>query len=111
MFNRRRTGEIERALIEDFNTYEKINKKLHNNIYTSLTKENKRIAEKYIQFCNRGKLGRTVPVLLSNDLFKSIVLILKFRKEAKVPAKNPYIFGLPGKDKQRCGYLRACILM
>lgn len=44
---------------------------MYNDIYTSLSKENKRIAEKYIRFCIRGKLGRTVPVLLSNDLFES----------------------------------------
>jgi len=52
-----------------------------------------------------------VPVLLSNDLFKCINLIIKHRKEAKVPEKNPYIFGLLGYNQHRYKYLRACILM
>jgi len=52
-----------------------------------------------------------VPVLLSNKLFESINLILHFRNEAEVPAKNPYIFGLPGIKNQRYRYLRACILL
>jgi len=63
--------------------------------------QSRKIAERYVRFCIRGKLGRTVPVLLSQDLFECINLILKFREEAKVPTKNPYIFGLPSNDKRR----------
>lgn len=111
VFNRRRAGEIERVLIEDFKNYEKINENMHKDIYTSLSKANKKIAEKYIRFCIRGKLGRTVPVLLSNELFESINIILQLRNEAEVPAKNPYVFGLPGLRNQRYKYLRACNLL
>jgi len=84
---------------------------MYKDIYMSLSNANKKIVEKYIRFCIRGKLGRTVPVLLSNELFESINLILHFRNEAEVPAKNPYIFGLPGIKNQRYRYLRACILL
>lgn len=112
MFNRRRAGEIKRILIEDFKSYEKVHENVHCDIYKSLSKENKKIAEKYIRFCIRGKLGRTVPfVLLSNDVLESVNLILKFRKETEVPNKNPYVFGLPGLYKQRYRYLRACLLL
>lgn len=109
VFNRRRAGEIERILITDFQNYERLNKNMY--IYKSLSQEHKKIAEKYIRFCIRGKLGRTVPVLLSNALFECINLIIKYRKKAKVSEKNPYIFGLPGYNKHRYKYLRACILM
>ncbi|KAM0736423.1 hypothetical protein ACS0PU_010384 [Formica fusca] len=78
--------------------------------YNSLSEENKKIAERYVRFCIRGKLG-TVPVLLSNDLFQCITFILKFREKAKVPKNNPYVFRLPGFTKNRYRYLRACILM
>jgi len=47
---------------------------------------------------------------LSNDLFECVTLILKFRKEANVPEKYPYIFELPGSNKHRYRYLRACVL-
>ncbi|XP_025267032.1 uncharacterized protein LOC105253043 [Camponotus floridanus] len=73
--------------------------------------EDRKIAEKYVRFCIRGKLGRTVPVLLTNELFDCITLILKYREKANVPKKNPYIFGLPAVDKNRHRYLRACVLM
>ncbi|XP_067214617.1 uncharacterized protein [Linepithema humile] len=111
VFNRRRAGEIERILIEDFKNHEKLNKNMYSDIYKSLSDKHKKIAEKYVRFCIRGKLGRTVPVLLTKDLFQCIILILKFRKEAEVPDKNPYIFGLPGISKRRYKYLRACVLM
>ncbi|KYN06057.1 hypothetical protein ALC62_03000 [Cyphomyrmex costatus] len=111
VFNRRRQGEMERILIADFQNYERIHKDMNNDVYSSLSEKDKKIAEKYIRFCIRGKLGRTVPVLLSSDLFNSINLILKFRKEAKIPTKNPYVFALPGYNKERFKYLRACILL
>jgi len=84
VFNRRRAGEIERILIEDFQKYETLNKNMYSDIYKSLSDKSKKIAEKYIRFSIRGKLGRTVPVLLSKDLFQCITLILKFRKEAEL---------------------------
>lgn len=111
VFNRRRAGEMERAEIEDFKHYVKVNKNMFGDIYKSLSVEDRKIAKKYVRFCIRGKLGRTVPVLLSNKMFDCISLILKFRTKANVPKKNPFIFGLPDFDKKRYRYLRACVLM
>lgn len=59
LFNRRRAGEIERILITDFKNYDKVNKNMNSDIYNSLSEENRKIAEKYVHFCIRGKLGRT----------------------------------------------------
>lgn len=111
VFNRRRAGEIERVLIEDLKNYERLNENMNKDIYNSLSKENKKVAEKYVRFCIRDKLGRTVPVLLSNDLFECINLILRFREDVKVPKKNYYVFGLPGLNKNRFKYPRACFLL
>lgn len=111
VFNRRRAGEIERVLIQDFESYERLNENMYSDIYNSLSAKDKKTAQKYVRFCIRGKLGRTVLVLLPNDLFKCVILILKFRKDANVSKKNPYIFGLPSLNKQRFRYLRACVLM
>lgn len=77
VFNRRRAGEIERILIKDFKNYESINKNMYSDIYASLSEENRKIAENYSRFCIRGKLGRTVPVLLTNELLKCINLFLQ----------------------------------
>lgn len=114
VFNRRRTGEMERAEIKDFEHYVKVNKNMFGDIYKYLSVEDREIAEKYVRFCIRGKLGRRVSVLLSNtcdDMFYCITLLLKYRTKANVPKNNPFIFGLPGFDKNRYRYLRACILM
>lgn len=78
-------------------------------VYLALSAEDRKIAEKYVRFCIRGKLGRTVPVLLSSDLF--ITIILKYREKANVPKNYPYIFRLPSVNKHRFRYLRACNLL
>lgn len=69
------------------------------------------IAKKYVRFIIRGKLGRSVPVLLDCDMKRCIDLLLQHRKEANIPDKNPYIFALPGYDKRRFKFIRACDLL
>ncbi|KAL6258235.1 hypothetical protein P5V15_010165 [Pogonomyrmex californicus] len=109
LFNRRRAGETERIQIS-FKNYHCIDEETNRDIYKSLSTEG-RLAKKYIHFEIRGKLGRTVPVLLHSDLLKCINVILNFRSDAKVHHENPYLFGIPGCDKKKYKYLRACNLM
>lgn len=52
-----------------------------------------------------------MPVILDKELVQCIELILKHRKDAKVPEKNPYVFGIPSSSKRSFKYLRACTLM
>ncbi|KAL6254303.1 hypothetical protein P5V15_014349 [Pogonomyrmex californicus] len=59
-------------------------------------------------FFIRGKLERSVPVLLDYEMKTCIDLLLQYRKEANIPEKNPYVFALPGYDKMRFRYIRAC---
>lgn len=106
IFNRRRPGELERILIEDFNRYESIN------VFDEdlqLSEQNKETAKRYVRFLIRGKLNRTVPVILDKRQVRSIELLLKFRKHAKIAENNPYIFAAPGVKSTR--YLRACNLI
>jgi hypothetical protein len=64
----------------------------------------------YVRFTIHGKLNKTVPVLLDAQMLKSIQLLLQFRKDAKVPSANPFLFGLPSVNKHY-KHLRACRLM
>lgn len=64
-----------------------------------------------MQFTIRGKLNRTIPVLLDLELQKCAELIVQYREEAGVNAKNLYIFGTPNIDSKKHTYLRACDLM
>jgi hypothetical protein len=48
LFNRRKPGEIERALIEDFQNYEKVNENTIGTAYLSLSNDEKKTAKKYV---------------------------------------------------------------
>ncbi|XP_036150106.1 uncharacterized protein LOC118648017 isoform X2 [Monomorium pharaonis] len=111
LFNRRRAGETERIQISEFQNYHSIDEETNKDMYKSLSMEARRLAKKYVRFVIRGKLGRTVPVLIHSELLKCINLILDYRSHAKVPRENPYLFGIPSYDKKRYKYLRACNLM
>lgn len=110
VFNRRRAGEIQRAFIEDYKAYQGINNQ-SNDMYEALSTNAKEIAKRYVRFTLRGKLGRSVPVLLTAELRDCIDMILKHRKAAKVSSKNPYLFGLPTLIKNKNRYLLACDLL
>lgn len=111
VFNRRRAGETERILIEEFNNRQSISEKSNYELFKSLSPNNKKIAKKYIRFVIRGKKNRDVPVLIDFDLTQCILLLLEHRRNAKVHPNNPYLFGLPGKNINRFKFLRACILL
>ena len=52
-----------------------------------------------------------MPVILDMELVQCIELILKHRKDANVPEKNAYVFGIHGSTKRYFKYLKACNLM
>lgn len=110
LFNRKRAGEIERILIADFEQYKGIDPDA-TDLFNKISLKAQESAKKYVRFVIRGKLGRTVPVILNYSLLKCIKLILQFRRNAKVPAENPFVFGLPSYNRKRFKYLRACVLM
>lgn len=81
IFNRRRTGELERVLIENLENCEAISKEETPELYKSLLK--------YVRMTIRGKLGRTVPVLLHEEVLKYMQMIVNCRKHAGVSENNP----------------------
>lgn len=109
LFNRRRAGEIERIFIEDYNTRIGIDE----NLLKNLSPKSKKLAQNYVRFYIRGKLNRTVPVLLSQDIISCIESLLKHRQSAGVSPKNRFLFGIPHPNKQISTnkYLRSCTLM
>ncbi|XP_067214681.1 uncharacterized protein [Linepithema humile] len=87
IFNRRRAGELERILIEDLKNPAAISKEEVPELQKSLSK--------YVRITIRGKLARTVPVLLHEDILTSMQMIIKYRKYASVPMENPYVLLVP----------------
>lgn len=86
IFNRRRSGELERILVEDFKRYESMNV-LDEDL--QLSEEDKETAKRYVRFLIRGKLNSTVPVILDKRQVRCIELMLKFRKHANIAENNP----------------------
>lgn len=111
LFNRRRAGEIEHLLIKDFRNYEQISESTDKDLFQTLSDEAREIVKKYVRFTIRGKLMRTVPVLFSAELLQCIEIILKYRNDARVPAKNIFLFGIPGYNKSCFKYLNVRELM
>lgn len=109
IFNRKRAGELERLLITDFNSKTSISKEDED--YKSLTKREQKCAEEYVRVEIKGKLNRTVPILLNYQMRTCIDLIIKNRKMAGVPKSNGYVFGLPRTRTNQNGYLRATKLI
>lgn len=108
LFNRKRAGEMERLLIEDYNNRQGIDENTNKDLFNCLSTQQQQIAQKYVRIAIRGKLNRTVPVLLNKVDSSCIDTILKFRQEAHVSSKNPYVFGKPHTSNK---FLRSCTLM
>ncbi|XP_066582447.1 uncharacterized protein [Prorops nasuta] len=86
LFNRRRQG-----INGDTNSVE----------YQTLSRKCKEATNAYQRFTIRGKLGRTVSVLVHKDIQDSINLILEYRKKAGVSPINEYLFALLSLDENR----------
>ncbi|XP_058980311.1 uncharacterized protein LOC101901061 isoform X2 [Musca domestica] len=111
VFNRRRAGEIERLTIDNFNNKEEITNSVEAGLLEKMSEQSIKFAKQFVRISLRGKLGRTVGVLLDPMCLKSINLIIKFRKKAGIRESNPYIFSAPGKSGLAKMYYRACPLL
>lgn len=111
IFNRRRAGEIERLTLTDYRNKEILNKNIDPDVYTKLPDSDKEIAQQFQQIKIRGKLGRTVPILLNSFIVENIQTILQFRREAGVKSNNDYVFSVPDANILSKKYFRACPLL
>ncbi|XP_057321760.1 uncharacterized protein LOC130678161 [Microplitis mediator] len=111
MFNRRRAGEMERVLWEDFKLYNSLKQDRFKEIMESISAQAREFCNKYVRFSIRGKRGRDVTVLLDETMFSAIEMLEKNRLKAGIRQNNPYIFGIPGNSDDKYCYLRACVLM
>ncbi|XP_074034199.1 uncharacterized protein [Leptinotarsa decemlineata] len=102
VFNRRRPGEMERALIDDLEIIQKIDE--NSEIYEKLHSEERIYVDIYLRFIIRGKLARGVPVLIHKEVHASLKLFLSYRGQAGVLPSNPFIFGLPQAESENVVY-------
>lgn len=111
IFNRRRPGETERILLEDFQDYDRLTEEKYPDIMKTLSEKARELCNKYVRFSIRGKQNlRDATVILDEMMLKSINLLIENRKNAKIHANNPFLFAIPGCSSDY-KYLRSCGLM
>ncbi|XP_012521935.1 probable serine/threonine-protein kinase samkA isoform X2 [Monomorium pharaonis] len=105
VFNRRCAEAVERMSIDDYMHQGCINKRTNSDIYESLLHETRKTVDNYVRVPIRERCGKPVAILLDCEMKNCIEVLLRYRKEANIHEKNPYIFALPGDDKRR---FKAC---
>ncbi|KAJ8313433.1 hypothetical protein KUTeg_009009 [Tegillarca granosa] len=96
LFNRRRSGEAERMLLEGFNDAIKNGSGRPDPVVMStLTEFEKHLCTSHTRVEIRGKRGRKVPVLLTDKMRQQIEVLVYNRNKANV--KQPYLFARPGE--------------
>ena len=101
-FNRRRSGEVSKMEIDDFNKKSRVSREemLH------LTKLEKVLCRMFESTDIIGKCRRSVPVMFSQRILKQISLLIAYRSEFQLPISNRYLF--PYYNYQSMGHIRGC---
>lgn len=102
VFNRRRVGEVRNILVRDFKRRVVIADKYAEQLDGGSPDE---ALDKTIRLIRsrmkiRGKLDRSVPVLLTHTTDACLQLLYAYRRRAKVPITNNFLFALPSVPKR-----------
>ncbi|CAH1107014.1 unnamed protein product [Psylliodes chrysocephalus] len=90
ILNRRRVGEVQYMLLKDYESALKCDP--NSDIFQILTESEKQLSQSLIRLEIKGKIGRGVPVLLTEKLQSILNLINTRREECGVVKSNPYLF-------------------
>eukprot|EP00057_Strongylocentrotus_purpuratus_P022884 XP_011677358.1 PREDICTED: uncharacterized protein LOC105444594 isoform X2 [Strongylocentrotus purpuratus] len=95
LFNRKRSGEVERMTVEN---YKKRTGDLNKDVLQGLNKLEKELCKKLTRVEIPGKRGRTVPVLLTQEMKEALDVLAEesIRQDAGVLESNMYLFARPG---------------
>lgn len=106
------SGESQHILVKDFQNIQLLSDTSLPEILDKLKESDQRKANTTFKLMIRGKLGRTVPVLVPQNVKRFLDYVYECRNEAKVPESNSYLFGLPGQlSGKRSRTLKTCVLM
>lgn len=101
LLNRRRTGELQRLPLHIYEQDQ--NSQKYEEFADVVTPSEKILMQTLKRVVIRGKRGRGVPVLFSNDVQMHISIPLQYRKNI-LQKNNMYLFGKPNTDKPLYGY-------
>ncbi|XP_070210395.1 uncharacterized protein [Littorina saxatilis] len=103
MFNRRRQGEVSKMKLTDYtqNTKTSHDEELVKHAFSPLEQA---LCKKLTRIEIPGKRGRTVPVLLTSAMKRSLELLASSREKVGINPENPYLF--PRMSFNSLGHLR-----
>ncbi|KAJ8018491.1 hypothetical protein HOLleu_43490 [Holothuria leucospilota] len=90
LFNRRRQGEISKMSVDDYKS--RCCPEAEDHISDVLSDFEKELCQKFKRVEIVGKKGRTVPVLLTEEMEESMSVLLSKREAAGVMADNKFMF-------------------
>lgn len=108
VFNRRRTGEMSNITVSEFQGRVMIANHRDKLVSNALPEYTSRLIRSRMKI--RGKLNRTVPVLLKHSFDECLQLLLVHRKDARIPDENEFLFGLR-TESGRIKTVDACAVM
>jgi hypothetical protein len=100
-FNRRRQGEVAKLTVEEYRKKNKVD--LTSDVQVGLSDMEKSLCKMFSRVELRGKKGRTVPILLSQETETAIDLLLKLRDVASIRQTNHFVFALSNSDNHLRG--------
>lgn len=109
VFSRRRVGEMQNTLVEDYDARETIKK--DDMRFLALSDEAKQRVQHYIRMNVRGKRESPVSILVHVDAMKCLELLLKYRNAAGIPSENKKLFALPSVDPDNMKRVDGCAAM
>lgn len=98
LFNKRRGGEMSRITLSQYASNPNWSEESTQELQESLTPLERELAKSMKLVQIPGKRGRTVPVLLREEMVSAINLLISTRLSVGVNPHNPYIFARPNKD-------------
>lgn len=105
-FNRKRAGEIERlktVSCQHILNDEYVEQNIDETLLLSLSKFEQSLVKKFTRIETRGKRGRTVAVILTPSMVKTLKHLMQTRSAVGIPESNLFVFAGHG-DKPLNGY-------
>ncbi|CAI3083005.1 unnamed protein product [Diatraea saccharalis] len=102
LLNRRRPGELQRLLLS---TYQEChnNSNAYEEFGRAISDAEKMLIKSFKRIVIRGKRGRGVPALLTDEVQADIDLLISIRQKY-ISNKNQFLFAKPGSENTLCGY-------
>lgn len=97
LFNRRRSGEAERIKLQEFFDAENGSGKPDQVVLSTLNEFEKKLCNSHTRIEIKGKRGRKVAVLLTNEMKRNMKILIQQRENAEV--SGDCLFSKPGESK------------